>query len=161
MARLPRYAIPGQPQHVIQRGNNRQAIFARDTDYQFFRDALIEASGKYGQAILAATNVSISLILIPYFGLMGSAFGLLAATTYNAMAIFNRGKHNLGTLDKVGSTLNRTWLRYALSILLFIAAIQVGITSGSILFSLLLMFGLAVIMFKEPLVGFLLLKMGL
>ena len=113
------------------------------------------------QAILAATNVSISLILIPYFGLMGSAFGLLAATTYNAMAIFNRGKHNLGTLDKVGSTLNRTWLRYALSILLFIAAIQVGITSGSILFSLLLMFGLAVIMFKEPLVGFLLLKMGL
>jgi hypothetical protein len=27
MARLPRYVIPGQPQHIIQRGNNRQAIF--------------------------------------------------------------------------------------------------------------------------------------
>ena len=53
MARLPRYAIPGQPQHVIQRGNNRQAIFASDSDYQFFRDALIEASGKYGLAIHA------------------------------------------------------------------------------------------------------------
>ncbi|MCZ6802819.1 MAG: transposase, partial [Proteobacteria bacterium] len=27
MPRLPRYVIPGQPQHVIQRGNNRQEIF--------------------------------------------------------------------------------------------------------------------------------------
>ena len=24
MARLPRYVLPGQPQHIIQRGNNRQ-----------------------------------------------------------------------------------------------------------------------------------------
>jgi putative transposase len=31
MARLPRYVIPGQPQHIIQRGNNRQAIFAAAT----------------------------------------------------------------------------------------------------------------------------------
>jgi hypothetical protein len=30
MARLPRYVIPGQPQHIIQRGNNRQVIFAAD-----------------------------------------------------------------------------------------------------------------------------------
>jgi putative transposase len=28
MARLARYVIPGQPQHIIQRGNNRQMIFA-------------------------------------------------------------------------------------------------------------------------------------
>jgi hypothetical protein len=33
MARLPRYIIPGQPQHIIQRGNNRQVIFASDEDY--------------------------------------------------------------------------------------------------------------------------------
>ena len=53
MARLPRYVIPGQPQHIIQRGNNRQDIFATETDYQFFRDALVEASAKYGLAIHA------------------------------------------------------------------------------------------------------------
>jgi putative transposase len=53
MARLSRYVIPGQPQHLIQRGNNRQAIFAADADYQFFRDAMIEASHKYGLAIHA------------------------------------------------------------------------------------------------------------
>jgi putative transposase len=53
MARLPRYVIPGQPQHLIQRGNNRQPIFAAEADYQFFRDALVEASGKHGLAIHA------------------------------------------------------------------------------------------------------------
>ena len=30
MARLPRYSLPGVPQHVIQRGNNRQAVFAKE-----------------------------------------------------------------------------------------------------------------------------------
>jgi putative transposase len=53
MARLPRYVIPGQPQHIIQRGNNRQAIFVTDDDYQFFRDAIVEASGRFGLAIHA------------------------------------------------------------------------------------------------------------
>jgi putative transposase len=53
MARLPRYVIPGQPQHIIQRGNNRQIIFAADADYQFFRDALVEAADKHGLAIHA------------------------------------------------------------------------------------------------------------
>jgi putative transposase len=43
MARLPRYGLPGQPQHVIQRGNNRAALFVMDTDYQFFRECLIDA----------------------------------------------------------------------------------------------------------------------
>jgi putative transposase len=53
MARLPRYVIPGQPQHIIQRGNNRQAIFAAESDYQFFRDCLVEAAGRFGLAIHA------------------------------------------------------------------------------------------------------------
>jgi len=53
MARLPRYVLPGQPQHIIQRGNNRQTIFAADADYQFFRDSLVEAAGRFGLAIHA------------------------------------------------------------------------------------------------------------
>ena len=53
MARLPRYVIPGQPQHIIQRGNNRQAIFGAEADYQLFRDALVEAAQKHGLAIHA------------------------------------------------------------------------------------------------------------
>lgn len=43
MARLPRYSLPGQPQHVIQRGNNRTALFADEPDYRFFIECLAEA----------------------------------------------------------------------------------------------------------------------
>ena len=53
MAPPPRYVLPGQPQHIIQRGNNRQAIFAAEADYRFFRDALIEACGEHELAIHA------------------------------------------------------------------------------------------------------------
>ncbi|MFZ5589358.1 MAG: transposase [Pseudomonadota bacterium] len=53
MARLPRYVIPGQPQHIIQRGNNRQPIFAAEADYRFFRDVLVEAAATHGLAIHA------------------------------------------------------------------------------------------------------------
>ena len=53
MARLPRYVIPGQPQHIIQRGNNRQVIFAADADYRLFRDTLAEAADRYGLAVHA------------------------------------------------------------------------------------------------------------
>ena len=47
MARLPRFAVPGQPQHVIQRGNNREVIFVSDDDYRFYLEALQEACVKY------------------------------------------------------------------------------------------------------------------
>lgn len=69
MARLPRYVIPGQPQHIIQRGNNRQAIFAAEADYQFFRDALVEASLKHGLAIHAYVWMTnhIHLLATPEF----------------------------------------------------------------------------------------------
>ncbi|MBL1274469.1 MAG: transposase [Ectothiorhodospiraceae bacterium] len=47
MARLPRFVIPGQPQHVIQRGNNREVIFVTVVDYQFYFEILKEACAKY------------------------------------------------------------------------------------------------------------------
>lgn len=47
MARLPRFILPGQPQHVIQRGNDRQNIFRSDEDYQFYLDKLLDAANKH------------------------------------------------------------------------------------------------------------------
>ena len=39
MPRQPRYNLPGLPQHIIQRGNNRQAVFFDQGDYQkYLRD---------------------------------------------------------------------------------------------------------------------------
>ncbi len=40
MARLPRFVIAGQPQHIILRGNNRDAIFGSDADYLFLLEKL-------------------------------------------------------------------------------------------------------------------------
>ena len=36
MARQPRFILPGQPQHIIQRGNNRQLIFVEAQDDEFY-----------------------------------------------------------------------------------------------------------------------------
>ena len=47
MARLPRFVIPGQPQHVIVRGNNLEAIFYAEADYQFYLDKLKLACEKH------------------------------------------------------------------------------------------------------------------
>ena len=42
MARLPRLTVPGYPHHIIQRGNNRQAIFAATRDYELLLELLNE-----------------------------------------------------------------------------------------------------------------------
>jgi putative transposase len=47
MARLGRYFLPDQPLHVIQRGNNRGAIFFAVEDYAGYHDWLAEAAGRY------------------------------------------------------------------------------------------------------------------
>ncbi|MPQ75945.1 transposase [Hydrogenovibrio sp. JE_KL2] len=47
MARLPRFNIPGQTQHVIVRGNNREPIFYANEDYGFYLEKLEEACKKH------------------------------------------------------------------------------------------------------------------
>ena len=43
MARHPRFVVPGIAQHVIQRGNNRGAIFSDPLDYHLFLEFLRDA----------------------------------------------------------------------------------------------------------------------
>jgi putative transposase len=47
MARLARYFVKGQAQHIIQRGNNRDPIFAGDQDYRFYLECLQEAADRH------------------------------------------------------------------------------------------------------------------
>ena len=53
MARLPRLTAPGFPHHIIQRGNNRQAIFMDAADFEFMLDLLTEQSKKFQVAVHA------------------------------------------------------------------------------------------------------------
>ena len=43
MARLPRFDLPGMPQHIVQRGNNRLPCFLDDADRARYRQLLREA----------------------------------------------------------------------------------------------------------------------
>ncbi len=47
MPRKPRFYVPGVPVHVVQRGNNRQAIFFEDNDYQAYLSWLKEGAERY------------------------------------------------------------------------------------------------------------------
>lgn len=68
MARLPRYVVPGQPQHVIQRGNNRSALFIAPEDYLYFHECLADACRRYAcevHAYVLMTN-HVHLVLTPH-----------------------------------------------------------------------------------------------
>ena len=53
MARLPRLTLPGYPHHVIQRGNNRQPIFATPADRERLLALLAEYAAQFGVALHA------------------------------------------------------------------------------------------------------------
>lgn len=68
MARLPRFVLPGQPQHVIVRGNNRSEIFCADADYQFYLEKLQLACDTHGcdiHAYVLMTN-HVHLLITPH-----------------------------------------------------------------------------------------------
>ena len=98
MAHLPRFVIPGQPQHIIQRGNNRQVIFAADADYLFFRDALVEAATEFGLAIHAYVWMTnhIHLLATPNHG--DGISKVLQSVGRRYVQYFNQTYRRSGTL---------------------------------------------------------------
>lgn len=58
MARLPRLTVGGYPHHIIQRGNNRQAIFASTEDYRTLLDMLDEHARQSQVAVHAYVLMS-------------------------------------------------------------------------------------------------------
>lgn len=68
MARLSRYCLPGYPQHVIQRGNNRSPIFVAEEDYSCYRDCLLNAMQRHAadlHAYVFMTN-HVHLLMTPH-----------------------------------------------------------------------------------------------
>ena len=53
MPRSARVVIANQPHHIIQRGHNRQVVFAQDEDYVYYSDTLAEWKEKLGCKIYA------------------------------------------------------------------------------------------------------------
>lgn len=98
MARLPRYVITGQPQHLIQRGNNRQDIFAAEEDYAFFRDALVEAAVEHELAIHAYVWMTNHIHLLATHKHEESISKVFQSVGRRYVQYFNRTYRRSGTL---------------------------------------------------------------
>jgi len=58
VARRARLLFSGVPQHIVQRGNNRQASFFAEEDYRNYLDWLLEAVNKYECRVYAYVLMS-------------------------------------------------------------------------------------------------------
>lgn len=98
MARLPRYFLPNQPQHIIQRGNNRQPIFAGEGDYTFFRDCLAEAARAHDVRIHAYVWMTNHIHLLATPGTAEALGKTFQSAGRRYVQYFNRAYGRSGTL---------------------------------------------------------------
>ncbi len=98
MARLPRLTVPGYPHHVIQRGNNRQAIFATDADRRYLLALLAEYAGKFEVAIHAYVLMSNHLHLLATPETVDGLPQMMQAVGRRYVRHFNQTQGRSGTL---------------------------------------------------------------
>jgi len=67
MPRKPRFYLPGVPAHIVQRGNNRQAVFFSEEDFRAYLDWLKEGAENQGCSIHAYVLMTnhVHLLLTP------------------------------------------------------------------------------------------------
>jgi|TARA_B110000114_G_C14866086_1_gene306842 putative transposase len=67
MPRKTRMYVPGVPAHVVQRGNNRNACFFCDDDYQYYKTLLLQGTKLYGAELHAYCLMTnhVHLLLTP------------------------------------------------------------------------------------------------
>jgi len=109
MARLPRLFIKDCPHHLIQRGNNRQAIFFADEDYTVYLDKLKDFSEKYQvkvHAYVLMTNHVHLLVSTEYEGAiskmmqsMGRYYVLYINKTYQRTGTLWEGRYKSTLVD--------------------------------------------------------------
>jgi putative transposase len=98
MPRKPRYVLPGQPQHIIQRGNNRCPIFFSDDDYGCFRHYLHEACSLHGCNIHAYVLMTNHIHLLVTPDSEGSIAKTMQSVGRRYVQYFNRTYQRTGTL---------------------------------------------------------------
>jgi putative transposase len=121
MARLPRLTLPGYPHHVIQRGNNRQAIFTSPAYYQFFLDLLRDNAQKFGVAVHAYVLMSNHFHLLATPQTSEGLPQMMQAVGRSYVRYFNDAQGRSGTLweGRYKSTLIQTE-RYLLACMVYI-----------------------------------------
>ncbi|NND00054.1 MAG: transposase [Gammaproteobacteria bacterium] len=98
MPRQPRFILPGHPQHVIVRGNDRRAVFMESADYKFFLAKLREALEMHAcslHAYVLMTN-HVHLLISPADDVGISKVMQSVGRSY--VQYFNRKQKRTGTL---------------------------------------------------------------
>jgi putative transposase len=98
MARLPRLTVAGYPHHVIQRGNNRQAIFSTSADYETLLAMLDEHAHKAGVAIHAYVLMSNHFHLLATPETVEGIPQMMQAVGRRYVRYFNQRQARTGTL---------------------------------------------------------------
>ncbi|MDD5031089.1 MAG: transposase [Rhodoferax sp.] len=121
MARLPRLTLPGYPHHVVQRGNNRQPIFARNADYQELLDLLDEQAKAFDVVLHAYVLMSNHFHLLVTPQSQDGLPKMMQAVGRNYVRSFNHREQRSGTLweGRYKSTLIQTD-RYLLACMAYI-----------------------------------------
>ena len=98
MARLPRLTVAGYPHHLIQRGNNRQAIFSTSADYETLLAMLDEHAHKSGVAIHAYVLMSNHFHLLATPETVEGIPQVMQAVGRRYVRYFNQRQARTGTL---------------------------------------------------------------
>lgn len=98
MPRLPRLVLPGQAQHIILRGNNRQAIFCSDHDRERMLATLREVCAQHHVAIHAYVLMDNHLHLLATPSTEAGLSRMMQALGRRYVAWFNARHQRSGTL---------------------------------------------------------------
>lgn len=98
MPRRPRLQLPGVPQHIIQRGNNRQACFYAEEDYRFYLEWLAEYAKKNGCQVHAYVLMTNHVHLLVSSPRVDGSGVLMKALGQRYVQYVNRRYRRSGTL---------------------------------------------------------------
>ena len=98
MARLPRYNIINQPQHIIQRGNSGQQIFFDPQDYQYYRDCLEAAAYNYNLKVHAFVLMPNHVHILATPGNPDTVSRTIQSIGRNYVQYFNECNQGVGTI---------------------------------------------------------------
>jgi len=98
MARLPRLDLPKVPQHIVQRGNNRQLCFAAEKDYLAYLGDLADAASHCGCSIHAYALMTNHVHLLVTGAKRGAVSHMMQRLGRRYVVSFNARYQRTGTL---------------------------------------------------------------
>lgn len=109
MPRKPRIYLPGVPNHIVQRGNDRQACFFEEENYQFYLHCLEESCQRYEVSLHAYVLMTnhVHLLMTPsdeigisrVMQLLGNRYVQYVNKKYKRSGTLWEGRHKASIID--------------------------------------------------------------